>query len=219
DSKSRTTFSLSAIHAPPKRTRIRRRNGSTYNSLFGSGSGTRNRPTAPGERGPCCQDRPTDLLQFSESDAALAVPDTQQKKCQVPFEVTYRTYDDEWPSDVPSTRSHLFDTWSRPAAAGRIDSIARRLGHFAKKRAQAPSWPCMCSMNGGGTPCVMRPRSSSSLSRSPSLAADRRRLPGRQVWRGSRAERSGWGAKAAACSTRCRRTVSRSTDSGWTERQ
>jgi hypothetical protein len=28
---------------------------------LGSGSGTRNRPMAPGESGPCCQDNPTSL--------------------------------------------------------------------------------------------------------------------------------------------------------------
>src|SRR5262249_53665008 len=43
---------------PPKRTRMRRRNRSTYNSLLGSGTGTRNRPIAPVESGPCCQDSP-----------------------------------------------------------------------------------------------------------------------------------------------------------------
>ena len=32
-----------------------------YNSLLGSGSGTRNRPIAPVESGPCCQDSPTTL--------------------------------------------------------------------------------------------------------------------------------------------------------------
>src|SRR5258707_12238928 len=40
---------------------MRRRNGSAYNSLFGSSSGTRNRPIAPGESGPCCQDSPINL--------------------------------------------------------------------------------------------------------------------------------------------------------------
>jgi hypothetical protein len=40
---------------------MRRRNGSAYNSLLGSGSGTRNRPIAPGESGPCCQDNPIAL--------------------------------------------------------------------------------------------------------------------------------------------------------------
>jgi hypothetical protein len=40
---------------------MRLRSGSTYNSLFGSGSGTRNRPIALTERGPCCQDSPTAL--------------------------------------------------------------------------------------------------------------------------------------------------------------
>src|SRR5712664_141679 len=40
---------------------MRRRNGSTYNSFLGSGSGTRNRPIAPVESGPCCQDSPTAL--------------------------------------------------------------------------------------------------------------------------------------------------------------
>src|SRR5689334_16420136 len=40
---------------------MRRRNGSAYNSRLGIGSATRNRPIAPGERGPCCQDSPTVL--------------------------------------------------------------------------------------------------------------------------------------------------------------
>jgi hypothetical protein len=61
-SKSRRTFSLSAIQLPLKRTRMRRRNRSTYKSLFGSGSGTRNRPIAPVESGPCCQDSAIALL-------------------------------------------------------------------------------------------------------------------------------------------------------------
>src|SRR5262245_12482814 len=52
------TSSLSAIQAPPKRTRMRRRNGSAYKSFLGSGSGTRNRPIAFGDNGPCCQDNP-----------------------------------------------------------------------------------------------------------------------------------------------------------------
>src|SRR5262249_58730751 len=52
------TSSLSAIQAPPKRTRMRRRNGSAYKSLLGSGSGTRNRPIAPGDSGPCCHESP-----------------------------------------------------------------------------------------------------------------------------------------------------------------
>jgi hypothetical protein len=39
-------------------TRIRRRNGSTYNSLLGRGSGTRNRPIASGDNGPCCHESP-----------------------------------------------------------------------------------------------------------------------------------------------------------------
>src|ERR1700754_4699615 len=53
-----STCSLSAIQIPPKRTRMRRRNGSTYSNLLGSGSGARNRPIAPVESGPCCQDSP-----------------------------------------------------------------------------------------------------------------------------------------------------------------
>src|SRR2546425_7019909 len=40
---------------------MRRRSGSAYNSLLGSGSGTRNRPIAPSESGPCCQDSPIAL--------------------------------------------------------------------------------------------------------------------------------------------------------------
>jgi hypothetical protein len=40
---------------------MRRRNGSAYNNLLGSGSGARNRPIAPGESGPCCQDSPIAL--------------------------------------------------------------------------------------------------------------------------------------------------------------
>jgi hypothetical protein len=36
------------------RLRMRRRSGSAYNNLLGSGFGTRNRPIAPGESGPCC---------------------------------------------------------------------------------------------------------------------------------------------------------------------
>jgi len=43
---------------PEARTRMRQRDRSTYNSLLGSGSGTRNRPIAPVESGPCCQDGP-----------------------------------------------------------------------------------------------------------------------------------------------------------------
>src|SRR5258708_25425556 len=39
-----------------------RRNGSTYRSRCGSGSGTRNRPIAPGASGPCCHDNPMDHL-------------------------------------------------------------------------------------------------------------------------------------------------------------
>src|SRR4029077_12215299 len=66
-SKSKRTFSLSAIQFPPKRTRIRRRNGSTYNSLLGSGSGTRNRPMAPGDNGPCCHDSPMIPPPYRES--------------------------------------------------------------------------------------------------------------------------------------------------------
>src|SRR5215468_4149018 len=58
------TCSLSAIHLPPKRTRMRRRSGSAYNNLLGSGSGTRNRPIAPGESGPCCQDSPIALSPY-----------------------------------------------------------------------------------------------------------------------------------------------------------
>jgi len=79
-SKSRRTFSLSAIQIPLKRTRIRRRNGSTYNSLSGSGSGTRNRPIAPGDNGPCCQDNPIALppdardLQRHPSRAVSSTP-------------------------------------------------------------------------------------------------------------------------------------------------
>src|SRR5258708_12970600 len=41
---------------------MRRRDGSAYKSLLGSGSGTRNRPIAPGESGPCCHDNPMDHL-------------------------------------------------------------------------------------------------------------------------------------------------------------
>jgi hypothetical protein len=58
-SKSKSTCSLSAMQ--PKRTHIRRRNGSTYNNLLGSGSGTGNRPIPPVESGPCCQDSPAAL--------------------------------------------------------------------------------------------------------------------------------------------------------------
>ena len=43
---------------PEARTRMRQRDRSTYNSLLGSGSGTRNRPIAPVGSGPCCQDGP-----------------------------------------------------------------------------------------------------------------------------------------------------------------
>jgi tetratricopeptide (TPR) repeat protein len=39
---------------------MRRRNGPAYKSVLGSGSGTRNRPIAPGESGPCCHDNPID---------------------------------------------------------------------------------------------------------------------------------------------------------------
>src|SRR5215831_17727120 len=56
------TSSLSAIQTPPKRTRMRRRNGSAYKSRLGSSSATRNRPIAPGESGPCCHDNPIDHL-------------------------------------------------------------------------------------------------------------------------------------------------------------
>src|SRR5215510_1396404 len=56
------TFSLSAIQSPPKRTRIRRRNGSAYKSFLGSGSDTRNRPIAFGDNGPCCHESPTTHL-------------------------------------------------------------------------------------------------------------------------------------------------------------
>src|SRR5215470_12987136 len=52
------TSSLSAIHTPPKRTRMRRRNGSAYKSFLGSGSGTRNRPIVFGDSGPCCHESP-----------------------------------------------------------------------------------------------------------------------------------------------------------------
>src|ERR1700752_2248543 len=65
--------SLSAIQVPPKRTRMRRRSGSAYNSLFGSGSGTRNRLIAPGESGPCCHDSPIILLgELKEQQGTLS---------------------------------------------------------------------------------------------------------------------------------------------------
>src|SRR5262249_59687034 len=44
---------------PPKSSARRRRSGSSHNNLLGSGSGTRKRPIAPGESGPCCPDSPT----------------------------------------------------------------------------------------------------------------------------------------------------------------
>jgi hypothetical protein len=59
---------VSAIQFPPKRTRMRRRSGSAYNSFLGRGSATRNLPIAPGESGPCCHDNPISLL----LDAATA---------------------------------------------------------------------------------------------------------------------------------------------------
>src|SRR5262245_45035960 len=68
------TSSLSAIQLPPNRTRMRRRNGSAYNSLLGSGSGTRNRPIAPGESGPCCQDNPiVSLLVYRNPPGAQVI--------------------------------------------------------------------------------------------------------------------------------------------------
>src|SRR5262245_45053218 len=51
---------------------MRRRNGSTYNNLLGSGSGTRNRPIAVVESGPCCQDSPTSLLHAMEAGRCAA---------------------------------------------------------------------------------------------------------------------------------------------------
>src|SRR5215813_11538133 len=53
----RLVWSLSRL--PPKSSARRRRSGSAHNNLLGSGSGTRKRPIAPGESGPCCQDSPT----------------------------------------------------------------------------------------------------------------------------------------------------------------
>src|ERR1700754_1472642 len=68
-----STCSLSAIQIPPKRTRMRRRNGSTYSNLLGSGSGTRKRPIAPVESGPCCQDSPIALHRLFDDRRALHV--------------------------------------------------------------------------------------------------------------------------------------------------
>src|ERR1700722_7015907 len=77
------TCSLSAIQVPPNRTRIRRRNSSTYNSLLGSDSGTRNRPIAPVESGPCCQDSPTALThQFDDQEPAAATLCRKHRKGQ-----------------------------------------------------------------------------------------------------------------------------------------
>src|SRR5262249_35957114 len=69
------TSSLSAIQAPPKRTRMRRRNGSAYKSLLGSGSGTRNRPIAFGDNGPCCHESPmTHLLITTSQRSRMTLP-------------------------------------------------------------------------------------------------------------------------------------------------
>src|SRR4030095_1976994 len=38
-----------------------------YKSLFGNDSGSRNRPIAPSERGPCCQESPTACLVCSRN--------------------------------------------------------------------------------------------------------------------------------------------------------
>src|SRR6516225_3846375 len=67
------TSSLSAIHAPPNLTRIRRRSGSANSSRSGSGPGTRNRPIAPGASGPCCQARPMVSVLSGQRLAAVDV--------------------------------------------------------------------------------------------------------------------------------------------------
>src|SRR5262245_12240248 len=52
---------------------MRRRNGSVYSSLLGSDSGTRNRPIAPGESGPCCQDSPIALPHLADQPSPQPV--------------------------------------------------------------------------------------------------------------------------------------------------
>src|SRR5262249_18449529 len=77
---------------------MRRRSGSAYSSRLGSGSGTRNRPIAPGESGPCCQDSPMFLLvccpllgpagtsQYDAVMAAPVLPDCVDLEAEVPQE-------------------------------------------------------------------------------------------------------------------------------------
>src|SRR5579875_4158520 len=64
------TSSLSTIHSPPKRTRIRRRSGSAKSSRWGRGPGTRKWPMDPAASGPCCQDSPIRAVSFFHGRAS-----------------------------------------------------------------------------------------------------------------------------------------------------
>ena len=78
---------------PLKRTRMRLRNGSAYNSLLGIVSGTRNRPIAPGESGPCCQDSPTLLaIGLTSSDRKCKFIGTHARVVHVNHDVIHTLY-------------------------------------------------------------------------------------------------------------------------------